>query len=189
MSHDFPPKYEKDSLKAYSQAWEILDFIDSQEDDSIMREAVDNLFFSLQTNVEKGVLPPKRNFHWTPKCSSRAIHELAEKRKEKVYNPRDLETAGAYDSMDWREVAGENAMYKLCKSIPCDTDPDPRQLFDELQRTLGEIIIGAIEKAKLMIVEKCSKWAKYSDENNIARALYITGKATWLTKVDRSKQP
>ncbi|GLJ42187.1 hypothetical protein SUGI_0873500 [Cryptomeria japonica] len=207
-SHDFPPKEVKDSLKAYSQAWEILDFVDAHEDNRITCKAADELFITLETSVDKEVLPPRRIFHTTSECSFIAIDELAEQSKRKVYNPRgldiisamvnrlglkskvektkaeggDLESGGAYDSMDWKEVAGGNAVYKLCKSIARNYNADTRELLEELQLALADIIYASIAKAKLIIVERTSKWAKQSDENSIARALYITGKATALMK-------
>ncbi|XP_057854879.2 uncharacterized protein LOC131064666 [Cryptomeria japonica] len=50
----FPPKVVKDCLDAYSQAWEIIDFVDNAdaEADEITSQAADQYFFTLKAKVD-----------------------------------------------------------------------------------------------------------------------------------------
>ncbi|GLJ42174.1 hypothetical protein SUGI_0873260 [Cryptomeria japonica] len=79
----------QDCLNVYTQAWEILDFVDALEADGIMCEAADTFFLTLQKKVKKGDLP--RN----PSRIAEAIDEVAKEAEEKASNPSGLNIASA----------------------------------------------------------------------------------------------
>ncbi|GLJ12638.1 hypothetical protein SUGI_0195010 [Cryptomeria japonica] len=176
VSHAFPPKLVKDCLEAYSQAWEIVDFVDDTEigRDQIISEAADKQFRRLKTKLKKGSLPSNNFRHATPKCVSTALNELAEEYEKQtepsggvniasavfgslgVKNKKeddDLHSdnwgrVGGNDSIDWKAAATGNAIYKICKSIDCSPTTNVRELVEEIESSLADIIYDCIIQAK-----------------------------------------
>ncbi|GLJ31637.1 hypothetical protein SUGI_0635570 [Cryptomeria japonica] len=190
-----PPKRVKNSLEAYSQAWEIIHFFEETraEADPILSQAADKVFHSLKTKLEKPSLSTKK----TPKSVASAINELAKESKMRTKAPviyakkteetGDLETnairwvrAGGHDSIDWKAAAAGNTIYRLCKSIDCSSNINLEDLLNEIECSLADMLYSCINNVKAALVLSSRKWAQDMDEYKIGKALYTAGKARAL---------
>ncbi|GLJ41091.1 hypothetical protein SUGI_0851130 [Cryptomeria japonica] len=201
-SHSFPPGVVKDCLKAYSEAWEIIDFVEEAdtEDDEITSEAADMYFQDLLMKVDKAGFPARSFRHATPECVRAALEELKKESKSKREPPESVNFIPAFvfalavngekekeqsrqnrskgdDSIDWKTSASGSAVYNLCSSIECNDGADVSELLKELERCLADIINECLEKAQQLLLVTSRKWALKGDETRMGKALYTAGKA------------
>ncbi|GLJ41089.1 hypothetical protein SUGI_0851040 [Cryptomeria japonica] len=201
-SHDFPPGAVKNCFKAYSQAWEIIDFVEEADSDvdEITSEAADKYFQALQNKVNKEDIPARNFTHATPECVRAALEELKEecKSKEEPLESENCITALVYalavneeegkeqgrpdgskgnDFIEWRASASCIAVYNLCSTIECNDGTDVSELLKELERCLAGIINECLEKAQHLLLLQSKEWALKRDEKRMGKALYTAGKA------------
>lgn len=206
----FPPKVAKDCLDAYSQAWEIIDFVDKADTEAdditseaaheITNDAADIYFGKLR---KKELLPVSNSREGsTPDIVTAALAALKTESKRKTETPVIIKPAGSKskektqgcpdrwngsDSIDWSAAAWGSAVYKLCNSIECNEETDVNDLLKELEGCLADIINECLEKIQHLLILNCRKWAVKSDERKIAKALYTAGKARKIMEMLRDK--
>ncbi|GLJ41079.1 hypothetical protein SUGI_0850650 [Cryptomeria japonica] len=208
-SRFFPTKVVNDCLDAYSQAWEIIDFVDKADTeinneaaDEITSEAADMYFRMVR---KKGLFPVSDSGEATlPHNVTAALTELKKECKSKTQTPGCVKALGskskektpterfpngwkADDSIDWKAEAWASAVYKLCNSIECNEETDVNDLLKELESCLADIINECLGQFQHLLLLNCRKWALKSDERKIAKALYTTGKASKIMDLLRSK--
>ncbi|GLJ41081.1 hypothetical protein SUGI_0850710 [Cryptomeria japonica] len=131
-SRFFPPKVVEDCLNAYSEAWEIIDFVDkadteinSEAADEFTSEAADKYFSTLRT---KGLFQVNNTGEAThPHNVTAALAELKKECKSKTEMPGPVKAFGLKskektqgcpnrltgdDSTHWKAAAWGSALYK-----------------------------------------------------------------------------
>ncbi|GLJ41069.1 hypothetical protein SUGI_0850310 [Cryptomeria japonica] len=190
-----PAKVVKDCMKAYSVAWEFMDFIEDadEEADRIASEAADKYFRSLEAKAKDDL--PLASEAKPHESVTEALAELKNESKRKMARQGSVNTNGSKskektptqgfpkgwkgnDSIDWKAEAWASAVYELCNSIECNDETDVSELLKELQSSLADIINECLQKIQHIILVNSRKWALHSDERRIAKALYTTGKAS-----------
>lgn len=173
------PQCGKDSMKAYSEACDLMDLVEEAdpETDNLLSKAADSLFKTLLERSEKINAPDKRFLaNITMEQAAAAINNLAKESEKKAQVIRH-----GQDSLDWKKAAAGNALYKLCKSIDFRSG-DFIELIDELQRALADVIGACIQKVGRALVYNCMKWAQDLDlqERKLLTAVYTAGKSKAL---------
>ncbi|GLJ41066.1 hypothetical protein SUGI_0850160 [Cryptomeria japonica] len=197
-SHDFPPEAVKDCMEAYSQAWEIIDFVEEANTEAveITSEAADKYFQFLQKKVKKVDFPPNHFMNATPECARRVLEELKKESKSKTEPPQSVNFVSALihackkgekqgrpdrwegnDSIDWKVAASGLAVYNLCNSIEFNDGTDVSELLKELESSLADIINECFERVQDLLLLNSRKWALSRDERRLGKALYTAGKA------------
>ncbi|GLJ41068.1 hypothetical protein SUGI_0850190 [Cryptomeria japonica] len=189
-SQAFPPEAVKDCLKAYSQAWEIIDFVEETdtEADGITSEAADKYFQALQKKVDKADFTPKDLRPATPKWVRAALEELKKESKSKIEPLESVNVVSGEkqecpkgwegnDSIDWKAAASSLAVYNLCNSIEFNDGTDVSELLKELESSLADIINECFERVQDLLLLNSRKWALSRDERLLGKALYTAGKA------------
>ncbi|GLJ41060.1 hypothetical protein SUGI_0850020 [Cryptomeria japonica] len=196
-SDSFPAEAVKDCLKVYSQAWEILDFVEAAdtEADGITSEAADKYFQFLQKKVEKEDFSPNDSRHARTGCVPKALEDLIKESKQKMepfksvngisglIHARKGEKQGipdgweGNDSIDWKAAASGLAVYNLCNSIECNDGTDVNELLKELESSLADIINECFERVQHLLLLYSRKWALSRDERLLGKTLYTAGKA------------
>ncbi|GLJ41083.1 hypothetical protein SUGI_0850790 [Cryptomeria japonica] len=191
-NHCSTPRVVKDCLKAHTQAWEIIDFVEEAdtdtEADEVTTEAADMYFHALQNKVDKGNFYEKNFRQATLECLRAALEKLKEECKsnteplESVNGKEEREQGRANvskgnDSMDWNTAASASAVYNLCNSIMFEDGSDVNELLKELESCLADIISQCLEKAQEFLLLTSREWALNRDEKRIGKALYVAGKA------------
>lgn len=174
------PECGRDSVKAYREAWELIDLVDESdpETDSLLSKAADmSLFKTLQQPIAENT-PAKSSDPaiTTIEEAAATINNLAEESKSKANVIGD-----GQDSLDWKKAAAGNALYKLCKSIDCGSG-DFEELKNELQSALAGVIGACILKVKAALMDNCIQWAQDLQERKLLTAIYTAGKCKGLVE-------
>lgn len=174
-------KVATDAMEAYSQAWEIMDLVDEFTDPEthLMSRAADKFFENLKADVEFRYFDSLQTDSESKirEIGRDEIRKLAEKGKKKA-NAEELR----HDSMDWKDVAAGNNLYKLCKSIDFK-EGNVTELLDEVVRSLADVIDRCIDRAADALVANTRRWARGLDEAEVSKSLYIAGKTRGLMEV------
>ncbi|GLJ41073.1 hypothetical protein SUGI_0850440 [Cryptomeria japonica] len=173
-SHDFPSGVMNDCFEAYSQAWEIIDFVEEAdtEDDGITSEAADKHFQVLQKKVKK--------LKEESKSKTEKLKNLKEESKIKTEKEKKEGRPNGWvggDSIDWKEEALGSAVNNLWDSIERPQGSDVNEVLKELESSLADIINECLLKTQHLLLLNSRKWALKRDEKRLAKALYTAGKA------------
>ncbi|GLJ41090.1 hypothetical protein SUGI_0851070 [Cryptomeria japonica] len=200
-SGSFPRSVIKDCLNAYSQAWDIIDFVDKvdKETDEITSETADKYFQTLQEKVDAASNSREAT---SPENVPVALTALEEQSKRKTPTPgcrkalrskiKEI-TEGCSsrwtgsDSTDWKAAAWGSAVYKIYNSIECNEQTNMNELLKELEKFLADIINECLQKIQHLLLVNSKKWAVKSDERSIAKALYTAGKARKIMEMRDKK--
>lgn len=178
------PPCGKRSLKVYLQASELMDLVDESnpETDNLLSRAADRVYQTLcDSPAIKTIKDAAGKISEVAEVliedAAGKISEIAEESK------KDAEMIGhGGDSVDWKKAAAGNALYKLCKSIDCRSGGDFKELLDELQSALADIIGACIKQVGATLVSSSKKWAQEMQERKLLEAVYVAGKSNGLMK-------
>ncbi|GLJ41071.1 hypothetical protein SUGI_0850390 [Cryptomeria japonica] len=182
-SYDFPSRVVNDCFDAYSQAWEIIDFVEEAdtEDDGITSEAADKHFKVLQKKMKKLREAEKvKNPKEESKSKTAKVKNPKEKSKSKTENGKIEGVPKGWkgdDSIDWKEAAFGSAVIYLRDSIDWNEGSGVTEILKELESCLADIINECLEKTQHLLLLNCRKWALKRDEKRMGKALYAAGKA------------
>ncbi|GLJ41080.1 hypothetical protein SUGI_0850690 [Cryptomeria japonica] len=162
-----------DCLEAYSQAWEIIDFVEEAdtEDDGITSEAADKHFQVLQKKVKKLKEESKSK---TGKLNNLKESKIKTERGKTEGLPKGWV---GNDSIDWEEAALGSAVNNLWDSNVRIQGSDVNEILKELESSLADIINECLVKTQHLLLLNSRKWALNRDEKRMAKALYTAGKA------------
>eukprot|EP01018_Ginkgo_biloba_P025260 Gb_17646 [translate_table: standard] len=168
----------RNAIRAYSQAWEIMDLLDNSEPEALLlSQAADTAFQTLRVKARKRHPRIRKSDHkGTTKDAYAQIQKLAEEAKQRA----DI-VGPTHDSVDWKAVAAANSLYKMCKSIHCTAPCDAKELVDEIECSLADVIDNCMQNVSTnLLVHNCIEWAGKLHEKEIWKALYIAGKVKGL---------
>ncbi|GLJ27022.1 hypothetical protein SUGI_0529710 [Cryptomeria japonica] len=166
-----------EAVNAYSQAWELMDLVDESDPEvHILSKAADKVYRSLQADIKFRYtwnISPSPNLDTSSTNPlNDVIQSLAKQGKAKA----DAAKQG-HDSVNWKDVAAGNCLYKLCMSVDC-SGGDVKEMLEEAQSSLADVMECCLDMVADALVDNCRRWARRFHEKRVWISLYIAGKAT-----------
>lgn len=168
-----------DAFQAYSQAWDLLDFVDKSDPEAkIVSDSADK-DFNILINIWENLRKRKSQ---SPDKLSQQIKQQINPFMDKLSH-KDLHDSR--DSRDWMTAASKISLFKRWKTIDQDSSQPAKSSnsakMDDNVEMLATVIAHCIEKElPKALIENCNKWALDRKEAAIYKAAFIAGKASGL---------
>jgi hypothetical protein len=158
-----------DAIKACSEAWALMDFVESSDTAvNLASLAADKEFDTLQNTWNKRLKMKPTQSKQVRKSDQKII-------ESRIDSGKRVESEDSQqDSMDWMTAAANLSLYRTSKAI----DLPSADSIDRLGRLLANVIVNCLAKElENALIEKCNKWAEDGKERDIYHAAFIAGKA------------
>lgn len=166
---DTNAKVVDEAIKACSEAWPLMDFVESSDTEANLAcMAADNEFNTLENILNK-------------KLKKKPTDQTLTFRKDMKDEIKLISKGGKHakggNSMDWMKAAANFGLYQTSRVIGLDS----ANVIHNLRLLLANVIVDCLAKElNNALIEKCNKWAVDGEEEKIHHAAFIAGKAMGL---------
>eukprot|EP00253_Pinus_taeda_P033465 PITA_33465 len=173
-----------DAFKACSEAWALMDFVESSDMEANIVSLAADMEFSTLKNIWK-----QNPIQSDEKLAIR--NRMQEDIKSRISKGESQERVeNMHDSVDWMTAAADFSLNKTSKVIESKgIDYTSANAVRILGCLLAKVIVNFLEiELENALIEKCSKWAVDGEEEKMYHASFFAGKAMGLAVLFQTGQ-